>query len=241
MNYIVSSIFTTCIDPQNGGKWAPTYGLLQNWVESALQLKTISTNIEVAILYDRLGSDLENRLADQGVTLITVPDCNQMSPYDYRWIVYNDFLEQNKDIVQAVFFTDISDVLVKSNPFSSIVEGKLYTGDEETFLSMNWIDARSHYYIENLEGFKEVYSKHSKDVLLNCGIVGGYTDVVLRYLVEMSALSVNTQSKPYWTTDMVAHNYVIRKYFAEAVHGEPVNSRFKRYETHRSDVWFVHK
>lgn len=54
-------------------------------------------------------------------------------------------------------------------------------------------------------------------------------------------LTESTLDKPTWITDMVNHNYIIRKYFDKVVHGAPVNSIFKKFELDREDVWFIHK
>jgi hypothetical protein len=80
--------------------------------------------------------------------------------------------------------------------------------------------------------------------LLNCGIIGGSTDVMNEFLKELCFVHehFNINNETAYTCDMGAFNYIARTQFNERlIHGAPVNSIFKGYEGARMDCWFRHK
>lgn len=241
MNYIAASIFTTCIDPQRDVKWNPTARDLQDWHASVKALCVEGSNIYPVIFYDQLPLEVLSAFAGDCVTFIQVEDCNYLSPHDYRWIVYKNFVDSNLEEGDIIFFTDITDVVVANDPFPHIQPSVLYSGDEETPWDNGWANARSRFHRKTIEDFEQVYQANKNANLLNCGILGGTLDVVNQFLEKAYHYIELTLEKPYDTTDMVTHNYVIRKYFPNVIHGAPLNSIFKNYEYSRKDVWFIHK
>lgn len=241
MNFIASCIFTACIDPQRNERWKPSFEVLKDWWESGTSICKTHDNIRLIIFYDELPKEIIEKLDNDYTILIPVEAYPTIGPYDYRWLIYNNFIKNNKQSIKNIFFTDISDVIINTSPFENIIEDTLYVGDETTDLSNNWIVIRTPYYLENVEDFEGIYNRYLKDPLLNCGIVGGSINIMEKYLEKMSSFTESTINKPEWITDMVNHNYVIRKHFDKIIHGAPVNSIFKGFELNRKDVWFIHK
>lgn len=244
MNYIISSLFTTCIDPQRNTKWKPVIETIKNWYLSGKEnVCQYNSNSQLIIFYDVLDNDiLEYYFTLDYITLIKVPNCDNYSPHDYRWFVYKSFLEDNYNEVENIFFTDIQDVLIQSNPFLNIDNNVLYCGDEWMHPWENgWAYPKKDYYVHNLPTFLETYINNKNKIFLNAGILGGNKDIVLKFLDKICYYINITLDKPYNTTDMIIFNYIIYKYFPNKKHGEPVNSKFKEYEESRKDVWFAHK
>ena len=241
MNYIVSSIFTTCNDPQRNIKWEPSFDIVKDWWESGTAVCKADGDTRLIIFYDDLPEDVLQKLANEYTLLIKVDACNEIPPYEYRWLIYNTFIQETSLPINYIFFTDISDVIIKNSPFKHLQEDTLYGGDETEPLGCGWIVSRINYYVENIQGFKEVFEEHIGKALLNCGIIGGSFTVMQSFLQKLAFFTESTLDKPTWITDMVNHNYIIRKYFDKVVHGAPVNSIFKKFELDREDVWFIHK
>lgn len=245
MNYIVTSLFTTCVDPQRNIKWEPNIETLIGWYSSGVEnICSKNPNTHLLLFYDVLPeSFVEYYTSLPYIILIKTPDCNQYSPHDFRWFVYQEFLKDNYDDIENIFFTDAQDVLIQSNPFNNIESNILYCGDEWMHPWENeWAIPRNEYYIYNIPEFLELYQIKKHHLFLNAGLLGGNRKIVLEFLNHICYYTNKTLLKPYNTTDMIIFNYVIHKYFPERVkHGEPVNSKFKQHEYSRKDIWFTHQ
>lgn len=86
--------------------------------------------------------------------------------------------------------------------------------------------------------------KNQKKTLLNCGIIGGNVQIMkmlMDSLADIHCTHIVHNQTPY-TLDMGVFNFVARTQFAQRLlHGAPINTQFKRYESERSDCWFRHK
>jgi hypothetical protein len=234
---IVAAYLTSTIDLQrNTSKTIDDPAYISSWYESVVKLKLKGT-----ILHDELSGHFINQFPK--IKFIKVPQCGKIYLYDYRWLIYKIFLENNT--IDNVFFTDVSDVTVVKNPFiqPEFNENKLFCGDENgDILSENhWI--RTSLYNKKLmalPGFEDIIT--SEKLMLNCGIFGGERRLVLKFLKVLcnTILSVADRT-PDVTVDMPVFNYVMYRYFpSQFIAGTPVNSGFKKYEN-RKDVWFIHK
>lgn len=241
MNYIISTLFTTCVDPLRNIKWSPSSNIMDNWYYSGEKICEKNSNIKLLVFYDEIDINLLNKFNSKYITFIKVEDCGEYSPHDYRWIVYQNFIENNIDNIENVFFTDISDVLIKQNPFQNIEENTLYMGDELQPWENEWVNDRVDYYLNNFSFFTETYKKYKNQTFLNAGILGGKSKIVLEFLNKIIYYISITLDKPYYTSDMLIFNYVLYKYFPNKKHGFPVNSNFWKNEINRDDVWFIHK
>lgn len=86
-----------------------------------------------------------------------------------------------------------------------------------------------------------------KTKILNCGITGGRRDMMLKLLSRMTevlqdpALSVRKKKEDI-NLNMASLNYIVyTEFVGKLVVGSPVHSVYKRFETRRKDVWFIHK
>ncbi len=243
MNYIVSSLFTTCVDPIRNTKWPLSSTIMDVWYNSSIDIIQKTHNFTLLVFYDQLEPSFLQKYNSEYITFIKVEDCNDYSPHDYRWLVYFNFISNNLSQIDNIFFTDISDVIIKQNPFPHIKNDMLYVGDEYEYPWENWwSSSRVKYYLDNLDSFNEIYEKYKHFPFLNAGILGGNKNIVLKFLDLIKSYIEITLNKPYETTDMILFNYILYKYFSGGVqYGEPINSKFKLNETHREDVWFIHK
>ena len=233
MNYIISTYLTTAIDPQrNETKEVNDTKYIETWYNSIIRL-----NLNGVLLHDGLSADFQSKFPR--ITFKQVdPVPENLQLYDYRWILYYEFLLNNP--CEAVFFTDCSDVKVVRDPFYEFEEGELYCGDEsERICDCKWIqDSFKNPSFATLSDLGKFLS--SKNSMLNCGVFGGSYGAVIQLLEYMVRLIEHLRFRPFDRFgDNPLFNYVAYRYFYP-IHGFPVNSVFKAYEE-RNDVWFIHK
>jgi hypothetical protein len=147
-----------------------------------------------------------------------------------------------------IFVTDVSDVTLLNNPFTSTLftefPNTLFCGDEPCSLANEWMDAHSTSLRSQIDDFASYEALFAAKTLLNCGIIGGNYSIFYDFLQQLSAIhrSYNSENKTAYTGDMGAFNYLARTKFNDRLyHGFPVNTVFKAYEQTRNDCWFRHK
>lgn len=241
MNYIASSLFTTCIDPLRNTTWSPSSDIMDSWYYSGEKICEQFNDVRLIVFYDKLDQKIIDKFNPEYISFIQVEDCGSYSPHDYRWMIYQNFLQNNKDNIKNIFFTDISDVLIKQNPFLNIDENILYMGDENQPWNNDWVEPRKYYYLNNLPAFSEIFEQYKSFPFLNAGILGGNIKIVSEFTDKIVHYIGLTLDKPYATSDMLIFNYVLYRYFPNKKHGFPVNSNFWKNEVDRNDIWFVHK
>jgi hypothetical protein len=159
---------------------------------------------------------------------------------DIRWKLYNELLNERKDIDRA-FFLDVSDVVILKNPFHFINPDKIYCGDEESINSKN--DWMLHRY--NLLKNKEVsdlFPSYLNAKVLNAGILGGERNYLLGITKKMSDMLEYSAVK-HTTVDMCILNHVLYTYCKTdmIIHGSPVNTVFRKEDINNQIAWFKHK
>ena len=241
MNYIIASYYTSGIDPQRGTAWQSNLEAITEWIKSGISLCEKSSDIRLLLTHDNLTQEMVEAIENPYLDIIKVEPCGTYSPNEYRWIIYKNLVENNLESFDRIFFTDVSDVIIKNNPFTDMKEGVLYIGDEKENWGTGWIQSRSHHHMQYVEGYAALFEKEKNSVLLNCGLVGGTVNTILKYLTKVEEIEALTANKSKDTTDMITSNYVAKAFFEEVVHGAPVNSVFKAYQNSREDVWFIHK
>ena len=85
-----------------------------------------------------------------------------------------------------------------------------------------WMQAHSTHLRNNIEDFKAYEDKCAKEVLLNCGILGGKVELVIDFLEKLCHLhkTYNRNNKTAYTGDMGAFNYIMRTvYNAQLMQG----------------------
>lgn len=232
-NYIVSCYLTSGIDTQRGVQTAKDKReYMQKWYDSVVRLGHTPV-----VLNDGL-TNMFKRAFDRALFIDCDPLPSGMQIYDYRWILYYEFLLNN--YCDAVFFTDISDVVAVRDCFYEMERDVLYCGDEkETLKKCEWIQkSLRNDYLTRFEGFSDIIQSDMQ--VLNCGIFGGTRDIVGQFLYIMVSFIEKVRFREIdGTVDMALFNYIAYYYF-NFVHGEPVNSVFKDFQD-RNDVWFIHK
>jgi hypothetical protein len=147
-----------------------------------------------------------------------------------------------KNAHEKVFCIDSTDVKVLKNPFNHMESGMLYVGDEIGNTWENeWVRKYNEPYIR-IPDYKEIKSEYKDSILLNAGLIGGDIKVI-KYLCDYFVNHILQEPyNPLVHTDVALVNYFARRFFIDAlVHGEPVNTKFKQFESNNQKAWFCHK
>jgi hypothetical protein len=237
---VLSTLFTLKKNPVhtkvkvNEDRW----GYIKDWHESLS-----SHQINGLVFHDGLSDEFVNEHTNEYIKFQKVPE-EIYNACDARWVVYHNFIRENADKYDWVFANDISDVTI-GKTFLKDVElyGKkiLFTGDETATYNSGWIKDRNKDLIEVLPDVYNHIKDNPKLKVMNPGIIGGSTEIMLEYTKYMSDLVI-AGGPIKRCVDMSYHNYVARTYFNDRIkHGSPVNSIFFKYQKERKDVWFIHK
>lgn len=120
----------------------------------------------------------------------------------------------------------------------------IFCGDEPKILDNDWMRSHSESLRNKINDYAEYENKFRHEILLNCGIIGGEALLVFQFIKKLWSIhrEANCENKSAFTGDMGAFNYLARTQFnSQLIHGAPVNTVFKNYETKRKDCWFRHK
>ncbi len=219
------------------------YSLVKDWADSITDL-----NLQGIIFHNNFSAKtcLENE--NENIQFIQVKHDEAFNPNVYRYFIYKDFLEKNKDYTKAAFCTDISDVVVLKNPFVQPLflsnPNKIFCGDEPKKLNDEWMREHAEHLRNHIPDYAEYEETFKDKQLLNCGIIGGGIKVMQKFIVALTEIHkrYNQHNQTAFTGDMGAFNYLARtKYHNLICHGEPVNTVFKTYENNKINCWFRHK
>ncbi len=219
------------------------YALVQEWAESIAAL-----GLQGVIFHNNFSVDTCEKYSNENISFIKIEYDEKWNPNVFRYFIYRDFLLNFASTIKSVFVTDVSDVVVIQNPFTSKLfqenRNKLFCGDEPKVLDNDWMNDHSTHLRNQISGYAEYEKKFAESTLLNCGIIGGSTNVMNEFLKELCFVHehFNINNETAYTGDMGAFNYIARTRFNEGlIHGAPVNTVFKEYERAREDCWFRHK
>ena len=219
------------------------YDLVKDWAESitTAQLKGL-------IFHNNFSEETCRAFENENISFIKVGYNPQFNPNVFRYFAYRDFLKQHIHLVSGIFLTDMTDVVLVKNPFTDPLFTEnpttLFCGDEPKKLHNVWMLAHSENLRKNITDYAVYESTFADETLLNCGIIGGSASLILEFLQQLCTIhqDANRDNKTAYTGDMGAFNYLARKAFnQQLIHGAPVNTVFKEYESHRTDCWFRHK
>jgi len=237
-NVILAPYLTSKLDPQRHKQWPiDDYSKIKIWKESIEVLK-----LNGVIFHDQLSQEFINKHQSHYIKFIRCNNDYSWSTNDFRFAVYNHYLKQNNDI-EFVFVTDITDVKVVHDPFEQIkkqkLENKIITGlDNAGIINKSvWHRMKNYGYIPKYTTFWQTLPYP----VLNAGILGGSRTNIIKFTDKMieEFLQINN---PNENNNMAVFNYVCYKYFKnEIITGEPICSKFTRFESTRRDVWFIHK
>lgn len=219
------------------------FALVKDWVDSVL-----SKGLKGVLFHNNFSDATCARYAHPDLFFIRTACSNTFNPNVFRYFVYLDFIEQYRDRIAAFFVTDVGDVTLCQNPFvhSIFLENAhvLFCGDEPKTLQNDWMYEHGIHFRNQLPDYAAFEAEFADAPLLNCGVFGGVTSVMLPFLTQLCAFhaSYNAENRTGFTGDMGAFNYLVRRQWNDRVwFGVPVNTVFKGYEVDRWDCWFRHK
>ena len=220
-----------------------SYELVKDWAQSIT-----AANLKGIIFHNNFSKETCKTIESENISFIKVGYDPQFNPNVYRYFVYRDFLQQHIKQINGIFITDITDVVLVNNPFTDpLFSGNpnaLFCGDEPKILNNDWMIAHAEHLRKNIPDYAAYESNFGNQTLLNCGIMGGSVSLFFDFLQELCAIHqhANRDNKTEYTGDMGVFNYLARtKFNQQLIHGTPVNTVFKQYETKRNDCWFRHK
>jgi hypothetical protein len=217
--------------------------LLKDWAESIAEAR-----LKGIVFHNNLSEEICKSFDNDTISFIKIVYDPQFNPNVFRYFVYLDFLKHHIQELNGIFITDVSDVAIVNNPFTDPLflenPSSLFCGDEPKLLNNEWMIAHSEHLRKNIADYAAYESKFANETLLNCGIIGGAASLFFDFLKQLCAIHqhANRENKTAYTGDMGAFNYLARTQFNnQLIHGTPVNTVFKLYETERNDCWFRHK
>ncbi len=220
-----------------------SYELVKDWAQSI-----IAGNLQGVIFHNNFSEETCKSFENKNISFIKIAYDPQFNPNVFRYFAYRDFLLQHIQLINAIFITDISDVVLVNNPFTDPLfcgnPSTLFCGDEPKILHNDWMIAHAENLRKNISDYAAYESAFGNETLLNCGIIGGSASLLFDFLQQLCAIHqhANSNNKTAYTGDMGAFNYLARTAFNEQlIHGAPVNTVFKEYENNRNDCWFRHK
>ena len=243
-NLVCASLFTGVYDV-NRNEMVPhdDFQVIKKWCQSMQDLR-----LNGIIFHNNFSEKTISEVQLEHIDFIKVDFNTTLNANVYRYLVYLDFLKEYGNHIKNVFFTDITDVEVVRNPFEDSFftqnSDSLFCGDEEELLDNEWMRDHCTHFRNLMPEFKDFENENRTQTLLNCGVIGGKTAVMISLLEELTRIHTTytiSNQTPY-TLDMGAFNFVARTGFSCRIkHGFPVNTRFKSYEAERTDCWFRHK
>lgn len=243
-NYILACLISGVYDVnRNEILEDNNFTIIERWYNSI-----IINELRGIIFHNSLSEKTVLKYQNNNISFKKIDSSLIYNPNVYRYFIYKDFLQKNKTEIDSLFITDISDVTIVSNPFSEDLftsnPSTIFCGDEPKILHNEWMINHSTNFRNNIPEYSLHEENHRDFPLLNCGIIGGSTDVMYELLINLCEIhqQYNQQNTTPYTGDMGAFNFIMRNRFGNRViHGEPVNTIFKAYENERTDCWFRHK
>lgn len=243
-NVICATILTGLYDVNRNEVIEPNdFNKVKAWYDSVSELK-----INAIIFHNSFSDEVVAKYENSYVSFKKVFFDSRYNANIFRYLVYRHFLQENREIIQNVFVTDITDVVVLKNPFEEEYfkqnTNALFCGDEEKCLDNDWMNDHATHLRNSIREYADFEAIHKKSILLNCGIIGGSISTMLSLMEQLSLLHENYSltNKSAFTLDMGAFNFIARTQFdSRIIHGKPVNTIFKEYQNNNEDCWFRHK
>lgn len=243
-NLICASLFTGNFDVNRNETLAPdNFQIIEKWCSSIQNL-----GLKGLVFHNNYSEKTISEVQNKHIRFIKVEFNTKLNANVYRYLVYLNFLKKHENYIQNIFFTDIADVEVVKNPFTDPLftqnPNSLFCGDEEEIFDNPWMRDHCNHLRNLISGFGEFEDRNRIETLLNCGVIGGEMNVILPLIEELATIhsKYTISNQTPFTLDMGAFNFVARTRFSDRLkHGYPINSRFKGYETQRTDCWFRHK
>jgi hypothetical protein len=220
---VIGCLLTTVADPQRVGA-KPIASDVTTWVESCKRFGHAPV----------LLTDSPTAFASCGARVVPTKT-TWNNPYVGRLYCFADYLRRNVRMLDKVWLTDVTDVEMLQDPFPRMT-APLYLGDEpEAVGDSLWLR-------NQVKGFTDLerwIANNPKLPMLNPGLLGGQVVAVQGFLRELTTwcdaqkTRIGQRIVEMPLANMVGHRL-------GAVHGSPVNSRFKGYAL-TSSAWWRHK
>ena len=218
------------------------FSIVSTWAKSISAL-----GLQGIIFHNNFSEATCKANENEHIRFIKVDYNSQYNPNVFRYFIYYEFLNLYAHTIENIFFTDVSDVVVLKNPFQEKVylenPNSIFCGDEPEILANDWMQQHAQHLRNKITDYTAYETNFKNEVLLNCGIIGGTIAVIRPFVRKLWAIhkKYNFDNQTLYTGDMGAFNYLIRtQYNHNVVHGNPVNTEFKKYEFSDS-CWFKHK
>jgi hypothetical protein len=219
------------------------FSLVCEWADSLARL-----GMKGILFHNNFTEETRKLHENEYLMFVSVTHDARFTPNVFRYFVYRDFLRAYTTPLTALFVTDVNDVVALQNPFMHPLFGQnptaLFCGDEPKPLANEWMFAHATHLRQQIADYAAYEATFAGQTLLNCGIIGGHRTVMQGFIEKLCHVheQYNTDNPTAYTGDMGAFNYLARTGFnAQLVHGSPVNTVFKAYQTTRTDCWFRHK
>ncbi len=243
-NYIFATLLTGVYDVNRNEIIDDNdFSIIKKWYDSIIKLQ-----LNAIVFHNTFSKEIVEKYNNEYIQFIEIEYNTSLNPNVFRYFVYRDYIKENFHEIENLFVTDITDVEVINNPFESHVFAEnsdcLFCGDELEILDNVWMRDHCSHLRNSMPDFGVYEALNQHETLLNCGIIGANITVMKLLFDKMVAIhdSFSYTNTSDYTLDMGVFNYVARTTFLhKIIHGEPVNTIFKKYESQRTDCWFRHK
>lgn len=212
---IITCTLSRDLDPQRG-----TYLSINNSYVSELR-RSIKFG-ELIILSD----------TDKISGSIPVGNSITNNPYINRWHYILEYILSN-NVGGRVWLVDASDVTqLNHDPFHFMKEWTIYCGTEQSTLSSPWMQNPGTQGV-----FPALFAEKNRHrQILNCGVVGGYTGIIIPFLKDL----ISELQKNKSIFDMGVFNALLYngKY---AYVTKDITTKFKAYESNNKIAYWKHK
>jgi len=211
-NVILSIYYTTYKDPQRN-----KYIECDNFNKiSKLYNSVIKNNLNLIIFYDNLSEEFINKYSNENVKFILfmpilekIKCFNLSSMNDIRFLIYLDYIIENKLLYEKVLLIDLFDEEINHDPF------KLFT-TENLYVSYDRKRDFNHYYIKDrilktygkLDNFSDI---SNNNIITSC--FGGNIDIIFSFLKKIETEFSYNIIDPNYNNNYIVFNYVAYKYF----------------------------
>jgi len=220
-NVILTSYFAGLDDPQGREPFKPYFNILSDLINSVGDNK-------IVILHNCF-DDIK---PPKNVELIKTE--TYLQPYFQRWISYYQYLKNNK--YDAVWIVDSTDVQMLRDPYNTIDDKHIYTGDEPIKLFCQWM--LNNHRVPFLTKF--IQNNRNLD-LLNAGVLGGTYENVLEFIHQMVRIYSDEKAN-VGAVDMGLFNYVARHEMGDKLYyGRDITTIFKSFDVDNKEAIWKHK
>lgn len=213
-NVVLSSYFVGQPDPQRGRH-------LEADTEAVRPMAESVRGAQVVVLNDCWKHD---RFVHFNAQRVEAPE----PAYRQRWLSQWQWLRRYPE-VKWVWLVDATDTEMLREPWDHMQPGVLYVGSENQQVGCPWM-------YEHSRAVGRWMRTHAREPLLNCGIVGGDRETVMKLCMRMNDLWVQTRADAMH--EMAFFNIAAREIGCAA--GPDITTEFKKYEDN-GQAWWRHK